>query len=222
MNRSSNAHAIAIDPKVAMVGQFRMLFVAIAGALLAWALAISPVAAHVDFESSDPAADATVLVSPDEVRVVFTGEISDQSTLSLSGPDGSPVDTGDAALDLDDLDRRSLVLTLPDALASGEYTVAYSGVPVDGHEQAVGTFAFILDLGDLDAATPAATLVGTPDATPVATPASTPEANAAGNISTGDGDGSSSMTLVVVLIGGMLMMTMLSRRRLAMRTASRA
>lgn len=162
-----------------------MVTFAAALALVCALLASSVASAHVVFQGSDPVANSTVPTAPTEVKVQFDGEISSSgSTLTVTGPDGQPVDNGDAHLDLNNLNRDTIVCTLKPDLGPGTYTVSYAGTPTDGHEPATGSYTFTVAGGPAMAgATPGATPVGTP----IATPAATPIAKISG--STGSGSG---------------------------------
>ncbi len=123
----------------------RLLAVAlalVAGFALAAVVAV-PASAHVVLQGAEPPVDATVEAAPAQVIVLFSGEVSESgSTLTVTGPDGQPADTGDGGLDLSSLDRNRLIVTLLPNLPTGLYTVSYSATPADGHEAAVGSYNF--------------------------------------------------------------------------------
>lgn len=196
----------------------RLLAVAlalVAGLALAAVVAI-PASAHVEIQGAEPPVDATVEAAPAQVIVLFSGEVSESgSTLTVTGPDGLPADAGDGGLDLDSLDRNRMVVTLLPGLAAGPYTVNYSATPTDGHEPAVGSYAFTVGVATGDLASPAATPVGTPAATPVATPIAVGDAPAAS--ANGDGLSMANLLLLIaaaltVLLGGGLAVLRASRR----------
>lgn len=167
-----------------------------------------PASAHVVIQGAEPPVDAVVATAPTQVIVLFSGEVAETgSTVTVTGPDGAAADIGDGHLDLDDLDRRTLVATLRPGLPDGVYSVNYTASPADGHEPATGGYTFTVGAA-LDTATPAA-LSATPAATPATTPIATPAAFAEGrNGSTNDpGQGTSGLLLLVaaaavVLLGG--------------------
>ncbi len=116
-----------------------------------------PVAAHAELVSSDPAAGATVTSSPDEIVVVFSEPIEDNSSIELIGPDGARVATGG----VDPADRTRLRID-PPQLSPGEYEVRMTVASADGHIDRP-TYSFTVV-----AATPP------PTAAPTATPRPTP------------------------------------------------
>lgn len=164
---------------------------------LALALIAGHAAAHVHFQGSEPVADSTVQTAPTTVTVQFDGEIlEDGSTVTVNGPDGQRVDNGDGHMDLNNLDRNTVVCTLKPNLPPGVYTVNYTGAPSDGHEPNQGSYTFTI-AGEAGAAATPAMAAGTSDAgTPAApaTPIATPQAFSAGNgAGTGGGSGWSSV-----------------------------
>ena len=181
-------------------GRFAPRTPALVAGLLAVTLALALIAghaaAHVHFQGSDPVADSTVQTAPATVTVQFDGEIlEDGSTVTVNGPDGQRVDNGDGHMDLNNLDRNTVVCTLKPNLPPGVYTVNYTGVPTDGHEPNQGSYTFTI-AGEVGAATPA--MAGTPAATPGATPAApaTPIAFTAGN-GAGTESGNSDWSIVI-------------------------
>lgn len=171
-------------------GRFAPRTTALVAGLLAVTLALALVAghaaAHVHFQGSDPVADSTVQAAPTTVMVQFDGEIlEDGSTVTVNGPDGQRVDNGDGKVDLNNLDRNTVVCTLKPNLPAGIYTVDYTGVPSDGHEPSQGSYTFTVAGGVGGAGAAATPTAGTPmagtlGATP-ATPIATPLAFTAGN-----------------------------------------
>ena len=146
-------------------------------------LVASPASAHVTLQGAEPPAETVVPVAPATVTVLMSGEVSegDSTTLTVAGPDGQPADAGDGGLDLNSLNRDTLVVTLLPNLPDGVYAVNYSAAPADGHEPAVGSYTFTV--GTAAPATPV--LAGaTPAGTPAATPNATPVALAASDAST--------------------------------------
>ena len=186
--------------------------VALAATLVA-ALALTlvaavPASAHVTFSGAEPPADSTVATAPTQVIVQLSGEVAETgSTVTVTGPDGAAADNGDGHLDLNDLDRRTVIATLRPGLPDGVYTLNYTAYPADGHEPAVGSYTFTVGaaLGTAAGATPAATPGATPASTPIATPiAAGVQPDASTN---GSGPAGSSLVLLlvaaaVVLLGG--------------------
>ena len=102
-----------------------------ASVVLASTLALVPavVSAHTDLSSSDPADGSTLTEAPTEVVLTFEGEISEDSSFTVTGPSGDEVGSGE--LDLDVADRNVLRgdVTVVDV---GDYVIAYSIVGEDG------------------------------------------------------------------------------------------
>ena len=186
-------------------GRFAPRTPALVAGLLAVTLSLALIAghtaAHVHFQGSDPVADSTVDTAPTTVTVQFDGEIlEDGSTVMVNGPDGQRVDNGDGHMDLNNLDRNTVVCTLKLNLPPGVYTVDYTGAPSDGHEPNQGSYTFTIAGEAGAAATPA--MAGTPAATAGATPAApaTPIAFTAGN-GAGTEDGNGDWSVVIAAFG---------------------
>lgn len=85
--------------------------------------------AHTELTESSPADGAQLAEPPPEVVLTFEGEISEDSTFTVTDADGTEVGSGE--LDLDVAERNVLRgdVTITD---DGSYTVAYSIVGEDG------------------------------------------------------------------------------------------
>lgn len=98
---------------------------------------------HADYDHSDPAADAVLLVAPAQVRIWFTQELFRRqgvNQLEVYAATGQRVDLDDAAIDDDD--RKLMRVSLAPALPSGRYTVRWQALSSeDGHE-GQGEFTF--------------------------------------------------------------------------------
>ncbi|WP_430788947.1 copper resistance CopC/CopD family protein [Virgibacillus flavescens] len=101
-----------------------------------------PVEAHTSLTEATPASGSKLEKSPQEVRLTFSSKIAPNlSTASINIQNGEPVkDTTEAISE----DQKSILLKLPD-LESGNYTVDYKVVSVDGHP-VEGTYNFTLNL----------------------------------------------------------------------------
>lgn len=194
----SGAAWIGTDERPAAKRLALAAMVAAALALLALTSWAPPAAAHVEYESSDPSADAVLTTAPATVSVVFSGELLQEgSSLAVYGPDGARVDNGDATVDLNDVERRTLSVTLRPGLGDGLYTVEYAGMALDGHEPEPGRFTFEVSATGVSVASPAASPVASPEASPEASPAASPVASPeaspvaglAGSTNAGGGDG---------------------------------
>ncbi len=101
-------------------------------ASLALALALGvPAAAiaHTDLAESSPADGAQLNAPPSEVMLTFEGEVSAESTFTVTDGTGATVGTG--SLDLDVAERNVLRADIT-ATEGGTYTVAYAVVAEDG------------------------------------------------------------------------------------------
>ena len=90
--------------------------------------------AHTTLTSTDPAADGTVTGPLVAVTLTFSARVLG-GEVTVSGPDGTPVGSGEVRHD-------GAVLTAPVTVtAAGRHTVTWSAVADDGHELD-GTFTF--------------------------------------------------------------------------------
>lgn len=120
-------------------------------ALLVLALA-GTASAHADLVSSDPKAGSLIPVAPEKITLVFSEELNaDGNTIVVTDGSGARVDNDDAALDLNDASRATVVATLKSGLVDGAYTVEWTNSSADGHSEE-GSFSFTVGR----AATPAA------------------------------------------------------------------
>jgi hypothetical protein len=90
------------------------------------------------------------------MTLTFAEEIKpDSVTVNVTGPDGGRIDAGDAAVDLDDPERRTVNVSLF-AGGPGTYTVHWENVSTDGHQQS-GDFTFSVDPAVVTSPGPAGT-----------------------------------------------------------------
>jgi methionine-rich copper-binding protein CopC len=100
--------------------------------------------AHARYDRSEPPAGAMVPGTPLVLKVWFTQELMRASTIVIVDESGARVDLGDGRVDLDDPDRKVMLITVPE-LPTGSYTVYWSTVSAeDGH---TGCGAFTLGAG---------------------------------------------------------------------------
>jgi methionine-rich copper-binding protein CopC len=120
----------------------------IAAALCIFALVASTgvVSAHAQYQSSTPPANGTVSAAPSMVQVTWTQELA-SIQFTITGPDGSNVVTGPAAIDL--AQRHNASVPTKDA-GPGQYVVLWHNVSGDDGDPNDGTFVFTV------AGTPAA------------------------------------------------------------------
>jgi copper resistance protein C len=104
-----------------------------------------PAQAHADLESSTPAAGSTVQALPATLTLVFSEEVRPGSEIvEVTGPDGSRVDTGDAAVDLTDPERRTVHAALFGG-GAGAYSVHWQNISnIDG-DVSEGDFSYTVD-----------------------------------------------------------------------------
>lgn len=130
--------------------------------------------AHAGYDRSEPAADATITTSPEEVVVYFTQELQSDGTLvAVLGPDGSRIDLQDSAVDLCDASRKRVTVSLPENLPNGEYIVQWQTMSLEDAEADSGSFTFTLNA---PAASPEASPGASPEASPAASPSASPTA----------------------------------------------
>ncbi len=101
---------------------------------------------HAKLLRADPQPGSTVTAPPAHVRLVFAlspGEELDvqRSRISVWSSAGRRVDDGKGGVDLDDLDRRTLVARLL-AIGPGTYTVRWQAVSAPDLSVAQGAYAF--------------------------------------------------------------------------------
>lgn len=185
--------------------------------LLATVGLVGTASAHATLIGSDPADGATLQAAPTTVTLTFDDSLEDfEPLVTVTGPDGSQFQSGEATIDGAIL--RSAVRPLTTA---GGYTIAYRVVSDDGHP-VEGQVRF-----DLAVPAPASVVVTTSStASPAATPSGSATPSVAGPVtSSADTAASSSSTgwsawqwltvaLVVILAFGA---SMIIRRRLAAR-----
>ena len=97
--------------------------------------------AHADLESSNPPADGTISALPPKLTLIFAEEVRpDSPVVEVTGPDGKRVDSGDAAVDLNDPTRKTVTVSL---FAGGRRIRCPlgDGLETDGHPLS-GDFTF--------------------------------------------------------------------------------
>lgn len=113
-------------------------------ALMAVLIAVPSAGAHSKLVRAVPAAGATVKVPPKVVRAWFPEELDPRrSALSVWDAKGRRVDDGKGGVDLNDLDRASMVVRLR-PIGPGTYTVKWRAVSADDQNVAQGSYTFKL------------------------------------------------------------------------------
>ncbi len=115
---------VEIDPDGAAV-LFTRPLVALCASLLLLAPGTTTAHAHARCERSDPPAGAIVDGAPFVLRAWFSQERVSRSSLTVTDEAGTRVDLGDGRVDLDDPDRKLMLVSLP-AMSVGIYTVRWS------------------------------------------------------------------------------------------------
>lgn len=100
---------------------------------------VTSVQAHASLASSDPPANASLSVPPDEITLRFTEPLeSSFSRFVLRDSDGNLVETAQSQIDSGD---QTVLLMQPGTLPDGLYTVVWRVLSTDGHSTE-GSFAF--------------------------------------------------------------------------------
>lgn len=98
--------------------------------------------AHARLVRSEPRAGTVLTVPPKAVRAWFDDELDpDRSTISVWDAREHRVDDGGGGVDLNDLDRKSMMVRLR-AVNVGIYTVRWRAVSADDGFVAQGRFVF--------------------------------------------------------------------------------
>ncbi len=138
------------------------------------------IGAHADLESSNPPAGGTVAALPAKLTLTFAEEVKpDSPVVKVTGPDGKQIDSGDAAVDLNDPTRTIVTVSLY-AGGPGAYAVHWETVSnTDGHPLS-GDFSFTVSPTTAASPTSAASPVN-PTATATEDPANGNPLNPNGN-----------------------------------------
>jgi methionine-rich copper-binding protein CopC len=129
--------------------------------------------AHAQYASSTPPANASLSAAPTSLAITFTEELA-SIQISVTGPHGSEVTTGKAAIDL--AHRTNASVPLKDD-GPGTYMVAWKNVSGDDGDPNDGAFVFTVAGAAPAAATPTpapAAAPGAPTPTPAPTAATCP------------------------------------------------
>ena len=126
----------------------RLPFVVVGAALAAIALVVvtstSWVSAHAKLVRAEPVPESTVRARPRVIRAWFSDELDvGRSAISVWDARRRRADDGKGGVDLNDLDRKSLVVTLK-AVGPGRYTVTWRAVSADDLNVAEGAFRFTI------------------------------------------------------------------------------
>jgi methionine-rich copper-binding protein CopC len=97
--------------------------------------------AHARYDRSEPAAGSALDGSPFVLRAWFTQELTSKSTIRVVDANGTQVDLGDGGVDLDDPDRKTMTISVPE-LPVGVYTVEFTTVSAEDGDAEPGSIAF--------------------------------------------------------------------------------
>jgi methionine-rich copper-binding protein CopC len=120
------------------------------------------VSGHAEVETASPPVGGNVTALPASMVLTFTEEVRPGAvSVQVTGPDGSRVDAGDAAVDLTDPERITVRVSLF-AGGPGEYLVHWETISNADGDSASGDYTFTVNARE--AASPSVS-VTTPDAT---------------------------------------------------------
>ncbi len=156
------------------ISMFRHGLVAIALAFVLLALPESPSAlAHAVPERANPPMNTAVPVMPRTIEVWFSEEVETEGTsIEVLRLDGTRVDMGNAAVDLQDPTRTRVTVGVHSGLDNGEYLVQWTAVSAVDSDSTSGSYRFTVD--------PAASPEPLPQIVNQQAPAELPEINADG------------------------------------------
>lgn len=152
----------------------RRWLIGMALAIVLLGLPGSPAAlAHAVPERANPPMNAAVPVMPSTVEIWFSEEVkSEGTTLQVLRLDGTQVDQGNSAVDLQDPTRTRVTVGMHSGLDNGEYLVQWTAVSeVDG-DSTSGSYRFTVD--------PSASPAPLPQIATQQAPAQLPEINSEG------------------------------------------
>jgi methionine-rich copper-binding protein CopC len=102
--------------------------------------------AHAAYLRSEPGAEAIVATPPSRVDIWFEQELfrrKGENTITVTGPDGRVVSTGDT--EIDDDDRTHIWVNLHASLPAGKYLVDWKNLSLEDGHPSEGSFHFIID-----------------------------------------------------------------------------
>ncbi len=102
--------------------------------------------AHATPERANPAMNTAVPVMPSTVEVWFSEELNAEgTTLQVLRLDGTQVDQGNAAIDLQDATRTRVTVGMHQGLDNGEYLVQWTAVSAVDGDATSGSYQFTVD-----------------------------------------------------------------------------
>ncbi|MER3405438.1 MAG: hypothetical protein C4346_17280, partial [Chloroflexota bacterium] len=109
--------------------------------------------AHAEPERANPPIGGTVAELPARLDIWFTEDVS-EAALTVRAPDGAAISVGEAAIDLNDPERRHVTVALGPSRGPGEYVVEWRSVSASDGDAAEGIFRFTLAPGGTSVASP--------------------------------------------------------------------
>ena len=104
--------------------------------------------AHSDLVNMSPAIGDVWDYPPALVTLLFDEELSsNDSTVQIFNKAGVQVDNGDGGVDLNDIEHKTLRVTLPQELEKGAYTVRWTAVSAEDGDETNGAYAFGIGAG---------------------------------------------------------------------------
>lgn len=112
-------------------------------AVLVSALPVAVAAAHAVLVESEPESSAVLEQAPEEVVARFNQELETKpSNIQVFDTAGNQVDNGDGSVDLNDPDHASMLVSLPESLPNGRYSVHWTAVSAHDGDTTEGEFLF--------------------------------------------------------------------------------
>lgn len=122
-------------------GQKGLAAVGLAVLTVAWLMTTA--SAHALLLKSDPEHKAVLEQAPEQVGAWFGEELETQlSQMQVFNAQEKQIDSGDGRVDLTDPDHASMLVSLPESLSNGTYTVRWRAVSADDGDATEGEFFF--------------------------------------------------------------------------------
>ncbi|MBK5142861.1 copper homeostasis periplasmic binding protein CopC [Budviciaceae bacterium BWR-B9] len=110
--------------------------------IILFSLASPSALAHAHLKQQTPAAESTLTTSPKEISLTYSEGVEVKfSKIELLGPNDKVIPTDELLLDTTNSSR--LIAPLKVSLSTGQYTVNWHVVSVDGHNTK-GSFKFVV------------------------------------------------------------------------------
>jgi methionine-rich copper-binding protein CopC len=100
---------------------------------------VTGVSAHARYSHAEPDVSTLQEGAPFVLRTYYTQELMSASTVRVLDGNGAQIDLGDGHVDLDDPDRKAMLVSLPN-LSTGYYTVEWYTVSAEDGDSETGTF----------------------------------------------------------------------------------